>query len=139
MDTSQGQISESAARWVIEVCGPWPFYLQVMGHALFECIRSGQRKPLLDRAAFLDLYEQRLLSDRAAPFTGRWEDLPASVRTLLLQPESLLARPVFLDQSQSVRRHLVDAGLCSPQGSWLADRPFFDWIRANASLLSSES
>jgi energy-coupling factor transporter ATP-binding protein EcfA2 len=136
--TSQGQIPESAARWVIEVCGPWPFYLQVMGHALFECVRSGQRKPLLDRGAFLDLYEQRLLSDRAAPFTGRWEELPAPVRTLLLQPESLLSRPVYLEQPQSVRRHLVDAGLCSPQGSWLADRPFFDWIRANASLLSSE-
>ena len=109
-----------------------------MGHALFESLRLGQRKPLLDRRAFLDLYEQRLLSDRAAPFTGRWEELPAPVRSLLLLPSSLLARPVYLDQPQFVRRNLVDAGLCSPQGSWLIDRPFFDWIRANASLLSSE-
>ena len=119
---------------MIEICGPWPFYLQVMGHALFESVRSGQRKPLLDRGAFLDLYEQRLLSDRAAPFTGRWEELPTPVRELLLQPESLDQRPVFLRQPPPIRRHLVDAGLSSPQGSWLADRPFFDWIRAKGHI-----
>ncbi|MBL9005301.1 MAG: pentapeptide repeat-containing protein [Myxococcales bacterium] len=136
--TSQGQIPENAARWVIADCGAWPFYLQVMGHALFEAARSGKRKPLIDRSAFRDLYEQRVLADRSAPFTGRWQELPAQVRSLLLLPEHHGQRPVYLQQPPALRSLLVDTGLCSPQGIWLVDRPFFDWIRINAPRLSAE-
>lgn len=137
-ETSHGQIPESTARWVIADCGPWPFYLQVLGHALFEAARSGRRKPLIDRSAFRDLYEQRLLADRSAPFTGRWQELPTQVRSLLLLPEHHGQRPAYLQQPPVLRGLLADTGLCSPQGIWLVDRPFFDWIRINASRLSAE-
>jgi hypothetical protein len=138
LETSQGQIPEPAARWVISHCGPWPFYLQVMGHALIEAARARYRKPFVDWQAFLELYDKRLLADRAAAFTGRWEELPEPVRALLLQEEFQVTRPTYLQQPPALRGLLVDTGLCSPQGSWLVDRPFFDWIHINASRLSAE-
>ena len=46
-----GLISERLAEWVVELCGAWPFYVQVMGHALYSSAEAGNRKPFNDRGA----------------------------------------------------------------------------------------
>jgi len=129
-ELAPAEVPPDVARWIMETCGPWPFYLQVMGHALFEAWHLERRAYLGSRSAFLDVYEQRLLVDRGtAVFESRVRELPASVRALLAaHPE---ARPIFRDLPLELRNLVVDCGLCSITGAWLDDRPFFDWIRRN--------
>ncbi|WP_437758951.1 eIF2A-related protein [Sorangium sp. So ce1389] len=124
--------AERTARWIVELCGPWPFYLQVMGYALVQAVRAGQRRALVERAGVRDLYEQRLLLDRdAAFFRARWAELPARARAVLggLRGAPDAALPEVRRLPSGDVAVLCDAGLCDALGAWLADPPFFDWIR----------
>jgi hypothetical protein len=131
---------ERTARWIVDQCGPWPFYLQVMGHAVVVAVRTGSRLALVERRGVSDLYEQRLLIEREDVFQGRWTELPERARRVLRVTASAEAGsainttglPAYKDLSRDDRKVLRDTGLCSPQGQWLNDRPFFDWIRRSA-------
>ncbi|XXT23222.1 pentapeptide repeat-containing protein [Sorangium sp. So ce429] len=124
--------AERTARWIVELCGPWPFYLQVMGYALVQAVRAGQRRALVERAGVRELYEQRLLLDRdAAFFRPRWAELPARARAVLgaLRGAPDAALPEVRKLPSGDVAVLCDAGLCDALGAWLVDPPFFDWIR----------
>ncbi|XXY21232.1 pentapeptide repeat-containing protein [Sorangium sp. So ce216] len=124
--------AERTARWIVELCGPWPFYLQVMGYALVQAVRAGQRRALVERAGVHDLYEQRLLLDRdAAFFRPRWVELPERARAVLgaLRGAPDAALPEVRKLPSGDVAVLCDAGLCDALGAWLVDPPFFDWIR----------
>jgi hypothetical protein len=41
--------AEKTATWIVELCGPWPFYLQVMGYAVVQAVQAGKRRALVDR------------------------------------------------------------------------------------------
>jgi hypothetical protein len=131
---------ERTARWIVDQCGPWPFYLQVMGHAVVQSVRAGSRLALVERRGVSDLYEQRLLVDRDPVFRGRWAELPERARRVLRamtsghagSPSNTTGLPAYKDLSRDDRKVLRDTGLCNPLGQWLDDRPFFDWMRRSA-------
>jgi len=131
---------DRTARWIVDQCGPWPFYLQVMGHGVVQSVRAGSRLALVERRGVSDLYEQRLLVDRDPVFRGRWAELPERARRVLRatatsQTGSQITTtglPAYRDLSRDDRKVLRDTGLCNPLGQWLDDRPFFDWIRRSA-------
>jgi hypothetical protein len=133
--TAPGVIPDTVAGWVVELCGAWPFYLQVMGHALYVAAEAGSRKPFNDKASLAELYDQRLLVERTAVFEGRFQELPGPVQALLRAHRD--ARPSFFDLPPDDRTLLIDSGLCTASGIWLADRPFFDWIRLRAAALET--
>jgi hypothetical protein len=139
--------AERTARWIIDITGPWPFYLQVMGHAVVQAVRAGNRLSLVERRGVSDLYEQRLLVDRDAVFRGRWAELPERARRILRQapgaqgsaiaqqarsPATMTGLPSYYDLPRDDKQVLRDTGLCTPLGQWLDDRPFFEWIRRSA-------
>jgi hypothetical protein len=125
--------AERTARWIVELCGPWPFYLQVMGHAVVQSVRAGKRLALVDRQGVFDLYLDRLLQARDPVFRGRWGELPPEVRAVLLGMGD--APPSYDRLPRAVQQRVFATGLCSPDGIWVEDRPFDDWIRRNASSL----
>ncbi|XYI01494.1 eIF2A-related protein [Sorangium sp. So ce1128] len=134
--------AERTARWIVELCGPWPFYLQVMGYALVQAVRAGQRRALVERAGVRELYEQRLLLDRdAAFFRPRWAELPRRARAVLggLRGSPDAALPEVRRLPSEDVAVLCDAGLCDALGAWLADPPFFDWIRRVARAPGKDS
>ncbi len=131
-DTAPGLIPGHVADWVLELCGPWPFYLQAMGHALYFAREAGQRKPFNEKAALAELYDQRLLVERSAVFEDRLREFPESVKQLLFAHRQ--KRPAFHTLPPEERELLVDAGLCTQAGTWLEDRPFFDWLRLRAAM-----
>ncbi|WP_437535823.1 pentapeptide repeat-containing protein [Sorangium sp. So ce726] len=134
--------AERTARWIVELCGPWPFYLQVMGYALVQAVRAGQRRALVERAGVRELYEQRLLLDRdTAFFRPRWAELPERARAVLgaLRGAPDAALPEVRRLPSEDVAVLCDAGLCDAFGEWLADPPFFDWIRRIARQTGRES
>ncbi|WP_437310231.1 pentapeptide repeat-containing protein [Sorangium sp. So ce388] len=134
--------AERTARWIVELCGPWPFYLQVMGYALVQAVRAGHRRALVERAGVRDLYEQRLLVDRdAAFFRARWAELPERARAVLgaLRGAPDAALPEVRRLPPGDVAVLCDAGLCDALGTWLADPPFFDWIRRIARAPGKDS
>ncbi|HYO52377.1 MAG TPA: hypothetical protein VEU50_06300, partial [Archangium sp.] len=133
--TVPGLIKEHVADWVLELCGAWPFYLQVMGHALYFADAAGNRKPFNDKAALAELYDQRLLVERSAVFEDRLRELPEPVRKLLFTHRG--QRPEFHALPPDERTLLVDAGLCTEAGRWLPDRPFFEWLRRRADALDT--
>ena len=144
-------IEESrTARWIVDLCGPWPFYLQVMGYAVVQAVRTGQRQALVERSGVSDLYEQRLLLERDAAFFGtRWAELPLRAKQILwtIRPPPAAERgairepfvqrelPVLRELPPEDRKVLRDTGLCDAFGRWLQDRPFYDWIRRIANDL----
>jgi len=126
---------DMTARWIVELCGPWPFYLQVMGYAVVQSVRVGSRRALVEPQGVTELYEQRLLIERDAAFFGtRWAELPERARRILWRlktpPGDL---PSFRDLPPEDKKILRDTGLCDAFGRWLQDRPFHDWIRRIAS------
>lgn len=132
---------QRTARWIVERTGPWPFYLQVMGHAVVQAVRSGNRLSLVESRGVSDLYEQRLLLDRDAVFRTRFAELPTRGRRLLRDalnastPSSNtnpMGLPPYREFSREDRKMLRDTGLCNPVGQWLDDRPFYEWIRRSA-------
>lgn len=128
---------DNTARWIVDRCGPWPFYLQVMGYSIVQAVRAGRRKALVDVDGVSEIYEQRLLLDRNAAFFGtRWAELPQRVQRVLGELRSLPAGkfPTFRDLSPEDRKDLLGTGLCNAYGHWLDDKPFYDWIRRIADL-----
>jgi predicted amidohydrolase len=122
---------DRTAHWIVDICGPWPFYLQVMGYAVVQEVRAGKRKSLVERSAVLDLYDQRLLLERdAAFFHARWAELPDRAKQILrrIRGSSGGDLPVYRDLPPEDRKILRDTGLCD-FGKWLQDKPFYDWIR----------
>lgn len=125
------------AAWILEACGTWPFYLQVMGYAVVEEVRAGHRRPLVDRYALRELYERRLLRERLAVFRSRWSDLRRPAQDLLLS-ELEQARAAgregltpYRDLSRPARTIFSDAGLIDAARGWTLDRPFRDWLHRN--------
>jgi hypothetical protein len=130
--------ADRTAAWIVKRCGGWPFYLQVMGHAVVQAVQAGTRRALVDEAGVADLYERRLLLDRDAVFRSRWQsELPPAVRAVLLQLKDGRP-PLYRELSRGERQAVRDSGLCSSAGDWLDDRPFYDWIWRNLADLQGE-
>jgi WD40 repeat protein/predicted amidohydrolase len=126
------------AAWIVELCGPWPFYLQVMGNAVVQAVHSGKRSALVKREGVLELYDEHLLLDRDSVFRARWHELPEVARAVIATVrEGQL--PAYRTLSRAERKAVRDTGLCTSTGRWLDDRPFFDWIQQNADDLKGES
>jgi uncharacterized protein YjbI with pentapeptide repeats len=123
--------ADKTAAWITELCGGWPFYLQVMGHAVVQAVQSGRRKALVDREGVLDLYDDRLLLGRAPAFRGRWDELPPPARTTLLGMTGSRPPP-YTSLAPDQRKAVRDTGLCTSTGRWLKDRPFYDWVLQNS-------
>lgn len=130
--TSAGRISEDLARLIVEVCGGWPFYLQVMGFAVEQELRVGRAVVVRDQV--VDLRHRRLIVDRDPVFAGRWAELPALARATLLAHLDQLPRldDLTIDAADAV----LGAGLATPAGIWLDDIPWFQWIRLHAKRLA---
>ena len=132
---------DRTAQWIVDLCGPWPFYLQVMGYAVVQEVRAGKRKSLVERSAVLDLYDQRLLLERdAAFFHARWAELPERAKQILrrIRGSSGGDLPVYRELSPEDRKILRDTGLCD-FGKWLQDKPFYDWIRRAGGDIDDEA
>jgi hypothetical protein len=122
--------AEPVGAWILEYCSTWPFYLQVMGYSVVDAARRGDRRPLSDRDAIYRLYEARLVRERSHVFEGRWNELDARVRELILHDRAQL--PEFSALPLADKKLLRDAGMFNAlSGGWLLDRdpPFYDWIR----------
>src|SRR6185295_381576 len=75
---------DGTAHWILDLCGPWPFYLPVMGFSIVQAVREGERKALVEQVGVRDIYDQRLLLDRSAGyFATRWAELPERARSVL--------------------------------------------------------
>jgi hypothetical protein len=133
-------LDERAAHWIVELGGPWPFYLQVMGYALVQAVRSGDRLSLFERHGMRDLYERRLLLDWFAVFLDRWSELGDTVQRILRELHGLPAgeMPRYARLSLDEQSALGNTGLCQ-HGLWLKDPPFFDWIRRRGDGDAAES
>jgi WD40 repeat protein len=132
---------DRTARWIVDQCGPWPFYLQVMGYAVVQEVRAGRRKCLVERSALIDLYEQRLLLERdAAFFHARWVELPERAKQILrrIRGASGGDLPAYRELPPEDRKILRDTGLCD-FGKWLQDKPFYDWIRRGGGDFEDEA
>lgn len=132
-------LPEPTGRWIAEICGTWPFYLQVMGYALVAESRSGKRKIGLDRNNIQDIYERSLLSPYTSMFRERWEELPPRARELILaSPEGL---PRYGELSRADRELLSEAMLYDGLSGWSiqSDKPLLDWIARKRSELQIES
>jgi hypothetical protein len=133
--TVPGLIPDHVADWILELCGAWPFYLQVMGHALYFEAAAENRKPFNDKAALAELYDQHLMIERASVFENRLEELPEAVKQILFTHRE--QRPEFRSLPPEQRKLLMATGLCNAAGRWLPDRPFFDWLRRQADALDT--
>ncbi|MCB9566167.1 MAG: hypothetical protein H6710_02945, partial [Myxococcales bacterium] len=125
------------ATWIYDLCGGWPFYLQTMGYAVVEEVRSGRRAALVKKEALHDLYERRLLRERVAVFRSRWSDLRGAAQELVLA-ELERAREVgrltlspYKELPRRARAILSDADLIDAVRGWKIDRPFLDWLHRN--------
>jgi hypothetical protein len=123
--------------WILERCGSWPFYLQVVGSALVAAAQAGDRRPLTDQAALDALYRARLLDDRDRVFRNRWDELPRDAHAAFLREQPVPPDAAALRRDE--RRAARFAGLLSPADAWLDDRPFYDWIRARRHDLTDPS
>jgi hypothetical protein len=123
--------AERTGAWIVKRCGGWPFYLQVLGHAVVQAVQAGTRRALVDEQGVADLYEKRLLQDRDNVFRSRWHsELPPAVRAVLLQMKDGRL-PLYRELSRGERQAVREGGLCTSAGDWLDDRPFYDWIWHN--------
>ncbi|WP_309893182.1 pentapeptide repeat-containing protein [Archangium sp.] len=123
---------DGTARWIVERCGTWPFYLQVLGYAVVQAVRTGIRQALVEPSGVTDLYENRLLVDRDVGFfRTRWAELPERARQVLWRVRSSpdAGLPQVRALSPEDRKILRDTGLCDSLGRWLEDKPFYDWLR----------
>jgi hypothetical protein len=123
---------DGTARWIVERCGTWPFYLQVLGYAVVQAVRTGSRQALVEPSGVTELYENRLLVDRDVGFfRTRWAELPERACGVLWRvrssPDGSL--PQVRALSPEDRKILRDTGLCDSLGRWLEDKPFYDWLR----------
>jgi len=118
---------EQTGRWIVERCGTWPFYLQVLGFSVVQAARAGNRLSLADKRGVDELYRNDLLVQRNHVFEQRWSDyqerahaVMSRIRQGRLPPLRELAPPD--------RQAVLDAGLCNALGDWLEDKPWWDWV-----------
>lgn len=127
-----------AGRWILERCGTWPFYLQVMGHAIVEEVRAGRTSLLSSDDEYGELYVEHLLEPYNNAFLGRWRELPRPARAALLGAGDGLPDIDELtpEQREAVRR----ADLYERLRGWklVADPPFLDWIRRMRTELADD-
>jgi S-DNA-T family DNA segregation ATPase FtsK/SpoIIIE len=126
---------------ILKAVGTWPYYLQVVGDALVQARRRNELAPLSDHGALRRLIEDRLIDGCTDVFEGRWKEIGAAGRSALRDAsdasQELPAEPgVGPDRLTPAQRDdLRTVGLLRPGDTWLDDRPFFTWIRRNATLL----
>lgn len=119
---------EKTARWIIDRCGAWPFYLQVMGDAVVEAFAEGTHLALVDAQGVSALYEKSLFAAHDPSFQIRWGELPAAAQAILRSIKGT-TKPVYKDLTRDEQEVLRETGLCNASGQWLDDGPFFEWIR----------
>jgi WD40 repeat protein len=119
---------DKTARWIIDRCGAWPFYLQVMGDAVVGAVARGNRRALVEASGVSDLYEQSLFAAHDGSFQVRWEELPAAAQAIARTVRGP-AKPIYRDLRREDQKILRDTGLCDARGQWIDDRPFFEWIQ----------
>ena len=123
---------ERTARWIVETCGTWPFYLQVMGDAVVRSVRDGNRSALTHRRGVRDLYHAALLVGWGHVLEERWQQLSQTARDALLDVYSGRHDVDYRSLSAVARKHLREAGMYTPGVGWIDDRAFKDWIRMHA-------
>ncbi len=137
VETAPPDVSlERAAEWVLEVCGCWPLYIQVMGYTLVQAARRGDLRPLVDRRAFIDLYEDEVVRNERGVFEGRWGEITSAAQRVLLTEfdEAFKAGRRSLspyhELGRTERIAVSNAGLIDARDGWIFadDRPFFDWL-----------
>ena len=115
-------ISEATAAWIVDACGAWPYYLQILGWELVQRSRAGDRSAHNERDAMKRLIESELPRQAEAAFRSRWNELPERARRVLVTERD----------ARRIARHdldlLVLTGLLRDESGWLHDPPFFDWI-----------
>ena len=119
---------DGPGRWIVARTGTWPFYLQVMGHALVERVREGRRFLLRDERPYDDLYRSAVLGRYEVAIQDRWRDLPEAAQQALLATDTL--PPAWSACTPSEQEALRDAGLYAHYAGWLLmdDLPLCDWI-----------
>jgi len=122
-------VSTDAARWAVEACDGWPFYLQLIGWELASRSRAGNRAAHISREAMQQMVKDLLPVAAEDAFESRWDELPSVIRQFLLEGTEVSTL------SRDRRQILVQTGLFSEGVGMLRDRPFFDWIRLNAARL----
>jgi formylglycine-generating enzyme required for sulfatase activity/predicted phosphodiesterase/energy-coupling factor transporter ATP-binding protein EcfA2 len=121
---------EGVGRWIVKLTGGWPFYLQVLGHALVEEVRGRQISANPRKGDIQRLYEQALLYQYEFVFRQRWRELDDRTRGILLGgragalPEPSTLSPFDIE-------HLERQGLFHQRRGWLLsnDGPFIDWLK----------
>lgn len=126
------QLDGPAINWILELCGTWPFYAQVMGYELVERARSGDRSAFVDRQGMRTLYKRRLLRGWFAVFQDRWTELPPDMQAFIQQlvvtgPWDPRNPPPLASFNYHKGARLHDAGL-AVDDHWIADPPFLDWL-----------
>lgn len=132
---------DPTGRWIHELCGGWPFYLQVMGFAIVDEARSGRRGVVADRGRLRELYERVLLQDWGHVLQQRWVEIPAPARRVVLRALAAAGRlPPFDALSRTERQTIRDARLYDGLYGWVLDNdpPFLDWTRRKLTELGDE-
>ena len=119
--------AERTAAWILDLCGTWPFYLQVLGFAVVHDVRTRTRRALVERERVHELYEQALLVERHALFRSRWDELTRPAQDALRGVRGKQPPP-FSALAPAEQDELIACGLCDTLQRWIADPPFFDWI-----------
>lgn len=135
---ARAPISEELARWVIDECGTWPYYLQVLGYALVEEQTLHRRTPSrMSREDFGDFYRRVLLGEKDNYFDLRWQEFTVRARAILRDALDREILPKSTDLTTAEKRVLRDEGALI-QDSWALDKPFWDWMRENRDMLEEE-
>lgn len=127
-----------AGRWIIDRCGTWPFYLQVMGHTIVEEVRAGRTALLSSAYEYDDLYTEHLLLRYSNMFQSRWRELPRLAQAVILTYENGL--PDYDELPPDARQAVREADLYEGLRKWtlVDDLPFLDWIRRMRTELRDE-
>ena len=128
---------EGAADWVVELCGGWPFYLQVMGAGIVQQVRQRHRRALSERAGVFDVYRAEVLGRYKHVLKDRWDEAPSAVRQALLKIRRKRP-PAFGDLPIHQRDALETEGWRDDFGGWVIDAPFFDWVESRRDELQAE-
>jgi WD40 repeat protein len=135
---ARAPISEELARWVIDECGTWPYYLQVLGYALVE-EQTLHRRTLsrMSRKGFGEFYRRVLLGEKDNYFDLRWREFTARAHAILRDALDRKTLPNSTDLTTAEKRVLRDEGALI-RDSWALDKPFLDWMRENRDMLEEE-
>jgi serine/threonine protein kinase len=131
--------ARSTGRWIIERCGTWPFYLQIMGHAIVEEVRAGRSELLTDKSTINMLFDDAVIKGYSHLFRDHWRELPLLARQVILSgtAEEL---PDVRELSRADRQALRSAYVYDEVEGWLIanDPPFLQWLRRSWLDLTDE-